>query len=175
MFLFTLTVFAPAAVYAQEDTTPRDSVRGDVRAENDIRPIDRCISVDLRLKKTIERLEQSVSKKNQRYQEISQKVIRIIEAGNKHGIDTSKLSESLRIFEEKVGVFTAEARTLHALLNTALEYACGDNEGKFREALQAAREQLKVVRLAAKDIRVFMSSTLVPEAREVLRLLKAID
>lgn len=134
----------------------------------DIIPIDTCQIIQNRIAQQIEKIDDRVSSKQQRYREIQVKIERIIVIAQEHGVETTQLKHYAHTLELKVDNFAREAHELVAILKKTHTLACGGDKKAFYDALGTARSQLAIVRGAAADIRLFIADKLVHEARAVL-------
>lgn len=171
--VFAFVMIAPTALAsAQEGTNLADQapdlrvLTTDVRP--DIHPTDRCVVLQERIETVIENTQKRVANKKEKYEQIKQKVRRIIAIAEEHGVDASVLVEDLKILDQKIERLSVEVREFVAILKQAHELACGDDRHAYQDAVQKARQQLRVVRKAAADVRVFIVETLIPDARKVL-------
>ena len=87
---------------------------------------------------------------------------RIQNLGSK-GADTTKLSSDAGQLATLLNQWVSDYQKYITLLQATQSFTCGDSQGKFKAAAQAARDQLKVVRQDNQNIKTFSQQTLQPD------------
>lgn len=136
-----------------------------------------CETVKLRLTNKLEILKKIGERKKAKYESIKTRVQSVIDTAKEQGVDTAKLEEDLVLLAAKVEVYKAEATDLYDMLQKAATADCATEEGRaeMRVWLQEARNQLKEVRSAMKDIYTFLRETLKPDLDDVKEQLEALS
>ncbi len=96
---------------------------------------------------------------------------RIQELGSK-GADTTKLSSDAQQLVTLQNQWVSDFQKYILLLQATQSFTCGDSQGKFKAAVQAARDQLKVVRQDNQNIKSFAQQTLQPDFQATRQSIK---
>lgn len=180
-FVFGVVGLASAPTYAhdREDwSRDRWRSRGAVLGIKDWNITEKnCSKVQSRIASKLESLKKAGEQREAKYQRISDRVQKVIELAKAQEIDTAKLEADLLVFSAKVTVYKEEVKKLYDLLETTKEVDCEGDQGpdELRVILQEAREQLKVVRTASKEIHTFLKDTLRPDLTKVKEALEALE
>ena len=87
---------------------------------------------------------------------------RIQNLGSK-GADVTKLQADAQQLVTLQNQWVSDYQKYISLLQATQTFTCGDSQGKFKAAVQAARDQLKVVRQDNQNIKTFNQQTLQPD------------
>lgn len=88
------------------------------------------------------------------------------------GISTTKLKADIVILETKIAKLATDRAAVETALLKTKEYSCGNSDGQFRAAVEAARVAQKLVRTDAEDISLFIRTTLKQDVVDLRAALK---
>lgn len=94
------------------------------------------------------------------YQKAKDRVTELVAKLETKGYDVAKLKTDLQTWDGQIKNIGTQYSEFIAELNKSKQYACGQSQGDFKAALQAARVQLADVRQASLDARNFYQSTI---------------
>lgn len=129
---------------------------------------ERCSRVGERVDALIQRYEENKERHVARYESIANRVGDLLARVEEAGYDTTEVRLALNKMIENKQAFVARYTNFIASLEESKQYACGDSEGQFVNALQSAREQLQLARQEAVQARE-TANTQLREALDNLR------
>ncbi len=121
---------------------------------------NRCEIVSLNIDNRINRYNTNKQRHVERYTEIKNKIAETLTKLETQGIDVTGLREDLKMLDSMIIEFAQTYTKVIEQLEFAKTYACGDSEGQFREAVQAAQQNLISARNKAADIITFIRTTI---------------
>lgn len=157
-FLVTLSLVSP--VLAHESDSSESSLRGN-KIENT------CENITKRIDKQIEKWDDNEPGKHKGYTAIVTKVQNIIKRLEGKGYDLTDLKSALQNLNDAILKRHTDAQVLNNLLKDTKQYACGDSEGKFKEAMEKIKDQWKVVHADTMEIRNIWQNQVRPEIRKL--------
>ena len=124
---------------------------------------DRAKRIEDRIDLIMERFNTKKDRHVATCKRIKARLEQVIENLSAKGYDTGKLSEDLGALDEKIAEFAKGCAALMEKLEDARKYAAGESGGDFREAMQAARAQMRVVREDVMDIKKYYRTVMKPD------------
>lgn len=157
LFVFFLTLFltTPNLVFAQTATpaSVRDQAiqkREEVRENIAERVENRCELLTTRIDNKIDTFEGNKQDHIDNYNAIKVRLENAIINLSEKGYDTSALSEHLDIWDGMIKEYALSYQAFIDILYESKDYACGESEGAFKDAMTRARMQL----LEARQMRL---------------------
>lgn len=170
LFLFLLT-FIPIVKAKEERERPLQKI-----AQRDGGPaVNMCERMDERLAAKIAQLEENRDGHVNKYNRILTRLTEIMERMEDKGLDVSKLREDLGTFEVMVDEYVAEYKTFLTLLETAAGIDCQNAQEEFKEAMMAARAQMKVISAKRLDILEFYRDVLRVDIKDLREQAQELD
>jgi hypothetical protein len=126
---------------------------------------ERCQAMTQRIETAIARFNNNKDGHTTRYLKIAEHLKNINEKLTAKGYDTTKTEADYKILNEKIVKASADYSTFISKLGETKQYACGQSQGQFRTALQAAKAQLKIYREDVADIRNYYQTVVRPDAQ----------
>jgi hypothetical protein len=157
--LFGLTLTPVGAQSAQTSST------ASAAAFKSARRAERCGRATARIAKITQRYKDKREHYATRYDRIIERLIQVIAKLNDKGINPGTLPASLQAIKDKQVNFKAQVSTAIAALEATKQFACGDSEGKFREAFLTAKEELLQVRTIALEVKRYIVDNVVSEIK----------
>ncbi len=154
----TLLVFPTTTLATTDyDKTPlRDKV-----VENS------CERITEKIDNQIARWEGNESGKHKGYNGVVVSVQNMLKRLEGKGYDLTDLKVALQNLNNAILKRHEDAKVLINLLKDTKQYACGNSEGAFRDALKKAQEQWRVVAADTKEIRNIWQNQVRPEIRKL--------
>ena len=157
----------PSITHAQTNLEDLKSKKEEVKAKIEEKVEQRCTILETNIDTRIARHENNKDRHLQAYQNTKEQVKNLVDRAKEAGYDTSQLETDLQTMDQKIRDFSAAWNTYFELLQKTKEYACGESEGEFRTALKTARDQLRVVRQHAAEIRNFYQTVIRPDIQDL--------
>lgn len=127
----------------------------------------RCERIEARVAGRVAHFKSVNDRHATHYRNLALRVRKIIDTLSSRGYDTAIVEGDLKTLNQMI----QHAADDHAAFITQLEEAqafdCGKSEGAFRQAMQEARDALKVVRDDARAIKDFYQNTLRPHIQDL--------
>ena len=175
LLIFPLTVSAQNS-YAERDTkrvereatkVERTAAMEDRQRERSMKKTDRCEEHGNRFSMRKQKFSEHREKYVNRLGNVSTRLENVITKLNEKDIDTTTLQTQLDTLNKMIEELKAEYATFVDMIETAGEYTCGESDGAYKEALLAAKEQLKIVHAKAKTIREYFQNEIKPTIAEL--------
>jgi chromosome segregation ATPase len=131
---------------------------------------ERCTKVTENIDKRIAKFESDHNGRVKVFMTIKERVQERITKLKARGIDVATLEANLVTLQTKIDKLTTDHAAYMEKLKATKAFVCGQSQGEFKAALEAARDAQKVVFADAKDIIAFIKDTLKPN----LEALKAL-
>ncbi len=175
-----LVVATPAsAATLQEQREARQAqvqaTKEQIQATQEQRQVIREESLDQRCSLVTQRIDLWTTRyaNNQsRFQKVEDQLVKItdqvIARAKNADKDTTALEAAVTEFRRLSDITSAEYQELIAALNNTKQYACGESEGAFKNALTAARSQMQVTRQASLNARSYYQKSVRPAAQALL-------
>ncbi len=125
----------------------------------------KCKRVEERVQNRITRFEEGKVRRMNAYDNLRNRITKIISRAEEKGDDVSKLKEYQGVLNGKITKFEESYKSFIVKLRGSQKYACGNSEGQFRGNLQQARETIKTVQENAQDIKNYVVNTIRPEIK----------
>ncbi|OGC49859.1 hypothetical protein A2716_00655 [candidate division WWE3 bacterium RIFCSPHIGHO2_01_FULL_40_23] len=129
----------------------------------------RCTSIEARIQNRITRYDSLKDMHLKRYQNLREKVARIITSLEAKGLDVTKLKTDLEMLDAKIKKAQDDYAAFIAKLKETKDLSCGSSEGEFKAKLDEARALLKTFREDLEDIRNFYKTTIKADVLELRR------
>ncbi|MFQ5493465.1 MAG: hypothetical protein ACE5DX_04870 [Candidatus Dojkabacteria bacterium] len=127
----------------------------------------KCDLIRDRINNVIRKHKGIMERHMHKYNKIMTLLEKVIKRLEDQGVDVTILKRDLKKLREMVANFKAEYNKFFHSLNRAAKLACsGDREG-FIKAIREAKYHLKEVREQAREIREFITGTILPHLRRV--------
>ncbi len=130
-----------------------DAARDDLRQQRDELQDKGCERVELEIETRMARYDNNQGRNDRRFELLQTRLTKAAAAFAEQGYDTTALESATAELLTKIVQNRAEYATFITMLESAQEYACGESEGQFRQAMEDARMQLREVRQATAEIR----------------------
>lgn len=123
--------------------------------QKQLRVHNRCDVIGERVRNKLSRFEQNKDDHVARYKRVRNRLEEIVRDLADKGYDVSKLQEDLATMDTMIREYAQLYVDFIESLENTQEYACGDSEGDFREALARSRTLLRQVRQKRQELRRF--------------------
>lgn len=133
------------------------------RKARELKTVATCEAIGGNVDKRIANFEKDRTKKVSQYSTIQKKLDTLLTRMEAAGYDTTEPRVSMVTLDQKIAKFSSDYALYQNELKETKQYACGKSDGEFRAKLSLTREQLKVVRQDAVDIRTFWAKTVKPQ------------
>lgn len=154
-------------VEARETIAPLREAAKEQKKEN---VAERCTKVTENIDKRIAKFESDHNGRVKVFMTIKERVQERITKLKARGVDVATLEANLVTLQTKIDKLTTDHAAYMEKLKATKAFVCGQSQGEFKAALEAARDAQKVVFADAKDIIAFIKDTLKPN----LEALKAL-
>lgn len=148
-------------VFAEETT-----VKGELKEA-------RCTRVTTRVNNLTTRLTNGESARQNRHQKVIDRLNAIITRVEAAGLNADKLKSDVTTLGELKTTWQNEYTSLLTKLDATKQYACGQSEGQFVQAVKDARAQRKVMHDANLEFWKFVKNTVKPDIRAIRGQLKS--
>lgn len=128
---------------------------------------ERCDRVTNRISERITRWDNNEPEKHRLYNNIVPRVQKMITNLKAKGYDTAELQEALNNLNDAILKRHADAKVLVSLLKDTKEFACGESEGAFKDALKKAQDQWKIFHADTLEIRNIWQNQVRPAIRKL--------
>ncbi len=149
-------------------TTATSTIHNKMEGKKAEKRDEKCEKVTSNIDKHISDIEKWSLENVTHFQQISLNIKNALPALQVKGIDITKVTADLVIFDVKIAKLRADKVILEEKLRSTKEYKCDHSEGEFKTALKDARDQKKQVNADRQDILKFINDTLRPDVK-VLR------
>ncbi len=150
---------APAALAQEKEKEGRERVSQRLQ--------ERWERVQERLELIITRFDNNKERHVKAYNEAKEKVSRVLEEAQARGLDVSKLSGDLAVWDEMIRGFAADYSAMIDKLREIVGMDAGEADREFVKVLREAREMLRKVHQDAMDIRLFYQKTIRSDIQEL--------
>lgn len=148
----------------------REDIREEAKEQRKENVTERCSKVTENIDKRIEKFESDHNGRVKVFMTIKERVQERIAKLKARGVDVATLEANLVTLQTKIDKLAADHAAYMEKLKATKSFVCGESQGEFKAALEAARDAQKVVFADAKDIISFIKDTLKPN----LEALKAL-
>ena len=128
----------------------------------------RCDVIENRIAVQVARYENNAQKHTARYERMIARLNALVARLQADDVDTTELEAAIAVLDEKIQLFAHNAASYIESLRATQDFACGESEGDFREALAESRSLLQILRENAVDIRTYWQETLRPLITELV-------
>lgn len=132
----------------------------------------RCTVAEARIGVILTRMKNTGERRTTTYQNLKEKVQATVDKAKDAGYDTTKLEADLTDLDTALKDYRSTTVTLYQNIQDTEDYACGESEGAFTDALKTARMQLPVVGDAAKDVQAIYQNQIKPDLQDLRTWLK---
>lgn len=129
--------------------------------------IAKCDMITTRIDTITARYSNNKDAHIKRYQDLKDKVSKIIDKVDGKNVDTAKLKTDLQTLDEKIKLFAKDYDDYINLLNDTKSYACGKSEGEFKASLEKTRNAAKKLKQDELEIRNFIQTTIKPDIQDI--------
>lgn len=129
----------------------------------------RCELATTRIDLWVTRYENNQSRNQRVYDRLNEIADQVVDRAQAAGKDTTEFETVLAEFLSLADTARAEYSQLITELENTQQYACGESEGDFVEAMRVTRAQLIETRQATLDARQYYQSTVRPAAQALLQ------
>jgi len=154
----------------EEAKEKRENVREEAKEQRKENVTERCTKVTENIDKRIAKFESDHNGRVKVFMTIKERVQERITKLKARGVDVATLEANLVTLQTKIDKLAADHAAYMEKLKATKSFVCGESQGEFKAALEAARDAQKVVFADAKDIISFIKDTLKPN----LEALKAL-
>ncbi|MEI6326828.1 MAG: hypothetical protein WCO78_01770 [Candidatus Roizmanbacteria bacterium] len=131
----------------------------------------RCTKVTANIDQRIAKFESDHNGRVKVFTTIKERVQARLTALKARGIDVTTLEANLVTLQTKIDKLTTDHTAYMEKLKATKAFVCGQSQGEFKTALEAARDAQKVVFTDAKDIIAFIKDTLKPNLEAIRALI----
>ena len=103
-----------------------------------------------------------------RFKNIVRTLEKVINISESKGYDTLDLEADLETLNAMIKKFQDDYALFVQKLKDTRNYTCGHSEGRFKQALKEAKDQLKVVRQDIENIKVIVKTIEIPISFKIL-------
>lgn len=114
---------------------------------------NRCERLTARIQSRIQNFETNRERHRERYQFLSGRLSDIAARLKAKGYDTAALEAHLQEFDGMVGNYEREYAEFIEALKLTVNFACGQSEGAFADALAGSHQKLQLARQTRVEIR----------------------
>lgn len=165
----TLTL-TPSAVFAQtEPTVQRESGRitqeerlEQARAAQSARRLERCEAIKTKLSERATKVTERTAKHAELYGKLLTRLDTVIAKATEAGADITALTAAKTSIEQKIDAFSVAAEAYTDQLVAAESVSCDEGDTNYGKAIVDARESLRALRDAAKDVHQAFRTEAVP-------------
>lgn len=182
ILLLVLTFLLPTLVSAEENESMREKNKEKLelkKAEVEERLQEkkekmvenrekRCEVIESRVAEKITKYEENKSRNIGWYKEFTDKLTTAAKKLEDKGLDVNKLREDLKEFDKMVDEYVSLYEDFIASLKNSQQYACGESEGAFKDAVKDAIAKHKLAVQKRKEIFEFYKNVV----REDIRALR---
>lgn len=154
-------------IEAKETIAPLREAAKEQRKEN---IAERCTKVTENIDKRIAKFESDHNGRVKVFMTIKERVQERITKLKARGVNVTTVEANLVTLQTKIDKLNADHAAYLEKLKATRAFVCGQSQGEFKAALEAARDAQKVVFADAKDLIAFIKDTLKPN----LEALKAL-
>lgn len=154
-------------IEAKETIAPLREAAKEQRKEN---IAERCTKVTENIDKRIAKFESDHNGRVKVFMTIKERVQERITKLKARGVNVTTVEANLVTLQTKIDKLNADHAAYLEKLKATKAFVCGQSQGEFKAALEAARDAQKVVFADAKDLIAFIKDTLKPN----LEALKAL-
>lgn len=155
--------------HIEETRAKVQETRAQVQTNREARVETRCNLSTQRIELWTSRYANNQSRFQKIEERVGQTVDTVIERAKAAGKDTSELEAAVATYKTKVDMASAEYSTLISLLNDTKQYACGESEGAFKDALSKAKTQMTKTRQSVLDARTYYQQSVRTAAQALLQ------
>jgi len=131
-----------------------------LKEEGDENKDKRCAAIEESISKRITNFDNTHKAHLRQYELMKEKIAKVILEKAADGKDVTKLRADLATLNGKIEKFNTDRIAFIDALKKTHEYACGDSQGSFKDALTNAKAKHKVLLADAKDIRNYYQTTI---------------
>lgn len=133
----------------------------------------RCTIAEAKIDTRITRITAAIEKSNTTYDSIVEKATRFISVAETKGYtETAALQAALDTATTDIDTLKSASSDYLASLEATKEFACGESEGEFLNALASSRASLTEVRAALATAKADTINTLIPAMKDLLTWLQ---
>jgi len=153
---------------AKERVQERKENREEKKEDNEEKRTEKCDEITKKIEDKVTNFDNTHKMHERQYALMKEKIGKVILEKSAAGKDVSKLRTDLDTLNGKIEKFNTDKKAFLDALKNTQQFACGQSEGAFKDALKAAQDKHKIVLADEKDIRNFYQNTI----RADLKLLK---
>jgi hypothetical protein len=120
----------------------------------------RCDVLESRIELRLTRYNNNKERHLNIYNKMKETMNKFIERLREKGYNVSQLETDLATWQTKIDQFKTDYATYIQKLEATKNYACGESEGKFVQALAESRTALRTVHQDILDIRLYYQQTI---------------
>jgi len=118
----------------------------------------RCEAINKRVEGRISQFTEERDKHYMRFDNLRERLANLSAKAESTGFNVTDLNADIAILDTKIAKLKTDYALFIDKLAETRNFTCGHSEGQFKAALQAAKDQLNIVREDAKDIKEFYST-----------------
>ncbi len=152
----------------EESVNKYQEAREDVKQAREEVLSQRCELAETRIDLYTTRYQNNQSRFQKVHERLDEVAEKIIERAQESAKDTGEFEAAVAELQSLAQIANNEYATLMSKLEATKQYACGESEGAFAEALNQSREQFMITRQAVLDARLYYQTDLRPAAQALL-------
>jgi len=118
----------------------------------------RCEAINNRVEGRLKQFREEKDQHYARFDKLRERLANISDMAESRGFNVVDLDADIAVLDEKIAKLKTDYALFIDKLAETRNFTCGHSEGQFKAALQAAKDQLNIVREDAKDIKEFYST-----------------
>ena len=134
-------------------TASREARRAEIQKK-------RCEVVGNMIKTRVENFENNKQHHVDVYNRVNTKLTTAVDKLQEKGYDTTQLEADIKKLDSLAKKYASEYVYFISLIRGSEQYVCGQSDGKYKDSLKEAREQLKVVHEARKAFTDFYKTNI---------------
>lgn len=157
-----LSVVHPVQARVENDRAEsvRKAVKENVEERRDARKAEACENIEERIAQKIAHFDSTHRLHVRQYELMKEKIGKVILEKGAEGKNVDSLREHLAVLNTKIEKFNTDRTAFIAALKNVRQHECGESDGAFKEAVEAAQEKQKIVVADTKDIRSYYTTVI---------------
>lgn len=151
----------PMAVSAENLPVSSPKEKAQARLET------RCQNLENRINGRIDAYDANYNGQVQKYTNIKQNVTKAMTRLTELGYNTSKVNDDLKQLDALLKEWNTLRNQFIAALQNTQDFVCGESEGAFKNAVDNASADAKLMRAKAEEIKNFVKNTLRSDLQEL--------
>lgn len=152
----------------QENKAKYQETKEQIQENREVRTAERCSLATSRIDLWTSRYSNNKSRFVKVVEQAQETTDQVVARAKANGKNTAELEAAVTEFRRLSDIALADYDKLMSDLNNTKQYACGESEGAFAEAMNVARQQSMTTRQHSLDARLYYQNTVRPAAKALL-------